>query len=470
MIKAESKQSISNEFQNVPINDQRLINRLMVTADILENQPEKSIPDACGNWASTKATYQLFANEKVTSKAILNSHRFNTIERTENYPIALLIQDTSAIDFSTHKKTDGLGPFTSGEHSYGLLMHSVLAVSPNGVPLGLLYQDIWAREASPKYTKRNQHRELPIQAKESHKWLKALEESLNGIPKPMSTVTIADREADIYEFFKKANDLGAHLLVRATRNRRILEECKLLFDQIEQAPEAGQCVVEIPRRSDQNLPPRQAKLSVRYCRITVCPAHCHVKKPKGTIVLYAILAREIDYPESEEPIEWFLLTTIPVGSLEEAIQKVEWYRERWKIERFHYILKSGCKIEDLQLETKERLENAIALYSVVAWRLSWLTYQARVTPDFSCSIILEKHEWQSLYCVVNKTYTPPEDPPTFSEAILLLAKLGGFLGRKSDGKPGVKVLWRGLQKLNEGLLFVDYFRSIQPSSQDMGNV
>jgi Transposase DDE domain. len=382
MEKSESKQSLSNEFENVPINDQRLINRLIVTAEILENQPEKSIPDACGNWAATKATYQLFANEKVTSEAILNSHRLNTIERIGKYPVVLLIQDTSTIDFSTHKKTEGLGSFTSGKYSYGLLMHSVLAVSPNGVPLGLLYQYIWARETSPKYTKRDQHRELPIEAKESHKWLKALDDSLNGLPNPMSTVTIADREADIYEFFKKAHELGTHLLIRATRNRRILEECKLLFDQIEQAPEVGQCVVDIPRRSDQNVPPRQAKLSVRYRRVTVCPAHCHIKEPKETITLYAILAREIEFPEGEEPVEWFLLTTIPVGSLEEAIQKIEWYRERWKIERFHYILKSGCNIEDLQLETKERLENAITLYSVIAWRLSWLIYQARVTPDF----------------------------------------------------------------------------------------
>jgi len=154
---------------------------------------------------------------------------------------------------------------------------------------------------------------------------------------------------------------------------------------------------------------------------------------------------------------------------EEALQKVEWYRERWKIERFHFTLKSGCNVEELQLGTKERLENAIALYSVVAWRLTWLTYQARVTPNFSCSMILEKHEWQALYCVVNKTHTPPENPPTLEEAVSLIARLGGFLGRKHDGKPGVKVIWRGLQKLNEGLLFAEYFRSIRSSPLNMGN-
>ncbi len=470
MKKIELKQSIINEFQNVPINDQRLINRLILTARLLENQPEKSIPDACGNWAATKATYQFFANEKVTSEAVLNSHRSNTIERIRQYPMVLLIQDTSALDYTTHKKTKGLGSYTTAKNSRGLLMHSVLAVSPTGIPLGILYQDIWTREQLSKYTKRNEHQELPIEVKESYKWLKAMESSLTGIPNPMQTVTIGDREADIFEFFQKALELGSHLLVRAVRNRRILEECELLLNQLEQAPEAGQCMVGIPRRSEQNLPPRQARLNIRYCSATVYKARFRTKKPQESIPLYAILAREINSPEGEDPIEWFLLTTIPIGSLEEAVQKIEWYRQRWKIERFHYTLKSGCGVEDLQLETKERLENAIALYSILAWRLTWLTYQARVTPDFPASIILEKHEWQALYCVVNKTHTPPETPPTLAETVLLLGKLGGFLGRKHDGQPGIKVLWRGLQKLNEGLLFVEYFQLIQPSFRDMGNV
>jgi hypothetical protein len=241
MIRTESKKSIINEFQNVPINDQRLINRLAITAEILENQPEKSIPDACADWATTKATYQLFANDKVTPEIVFNSHRLNTIKRMQNYPMTLLIQDTSTLDFTTHKKTKGLGPCTTFKYSKGLLMHSVLAVSPTGVPLGLLYQDIWARELSPKYTKRNQHQELPIEAKESNKWLKAMEGSLIGIAEPMLTVTVADREADIFEFFQKTRELGSHLLIRAVRNRRVLEECKLLLNQLEQAPEAGQC-------------------------------------------------------------------------------------------------------------------------------------------------------------------------------------------------------------------------------------
>jgi hypothetical protein len=463
------KNSIVDEFQNVPINDQRLINRLVITAIRFDEGPEKSIPDACRNWAETSAAYDFFTNEKVTPDAILSSHRLNTIERLKKYPLVLLIQDTTKFDFSTHKSTKGLAPYTKDPYSLGLLMHSVLAVSPNGVPLGLLYQEIWSRENYPDQ-KRYMRAELPIEAKESFKWLKALDSSLKDIPNTVQTVTIGDREADIFELFQKAHQRGAHLVIRARHNRRITGEYNLLYDQVKNIPEMGQCLVDIPRKPEQNLPPRQAKLSVRFCPVNICPAHSRSKNPPGSTPLYVIFAQEIDVPEGEEPIEWLLLTTIPVTNMTEAIQKIEWYRERWKIERFHYTLKSGCNVEELQLETKERLSNAIALYSVIAWRLTWLTYQARVTPDLSCQIILETHEWQALYCVVNQTKTLPDQPPTLHEAIRLIAKLGGFLGRKHDGEPGVKVLWRGLQKLNEGLLFVEYFRSIPSPSHDVGNV
>jgi hypothetical protein len=462
------KNSIADEFKNVPINDQRLINRLIINASRFDKAPGDSIPNACQSWTETKAAYDFFANDKITPEAILHSHRLNTIERMKKYAVVLLIQDTTKLDYSTHKSTKGLGPYTRALFSLGLLMHSVLAVSPSGIPLGLLYEEIWSREGYPDQ-KKNMRFELPIEAKESFKWLKALEGSLKDIPDSIQTVTIGDREADIYELFQKAHQRGAHLVIRAVHNRRVTGEYHLLHDQIKSIPEKGQCLVDIPRKPEQNTPPRQAKLSVRFCPVNICPAHSRGKKsPEGTS-LYVIFAQEIDVPEGEEPIEWLLLTTIPVTNMPEAVQKIEWYRERWKIERFHYTLKSGCQVEELQLETKERLSNAIALYSIIAWRLNWLTYQARVTPNLSCQIIFEAYEWQALYCVVNQTKTLPDQPPTLREAVRLLAKLGGFLGRKHDGEPGVKVLWRGVKKLNEGLLFVEYFRSISSSSLDVGN-
>jgi hypothetical protein len=138
---------------------------------------------------------------------------------------------------------------------------------------------------------------------------------------------------------------------------------------------------------------------------------------------------------------------LPIENLEQAVEKVKWYRQRWRIERYHYVLKSGCKVEELQLESVNSLQNAISLYSVIAWKLLWVKYQSEAEPEVSCDNILEKNEWQALYCVINKVSIPPAQPPTLKEATLMIAKLGGFLGRKCDGNPGVKVIWRGLRRL-----------------------
>lgn len=464
MKKSNEKTSIKDEFQKVPISDQRLIRRLIITATILDDQPEKSIPDACPDWATTKATYNFFDNPKVTPDGILASHYANTIGRMKKYPYVLLIQDTSILDYNTHKCTKGLGPYTKDAHTLGLFMHSVLAVSPCGIPLGLLYQDIWSREDYP-YRKRTLRQRLPIEEKESFKWLKAMDGSLKMIPDSIKTITVSDRESDIFEFFQNAIQKETHLVVRAFHNRRITEEYQHLFEQVSNSPEEGLCLVDIPRKPEQKQPPRKAKLNIRFSPVTICAPS---KKSGEDLRLYAIFAQEIDAPKGQEPIEWLLLTTIPVASMSEAIQKIEWYRERWKIERFHYTLKSGCHIEELQLETSQRLNNAIALYSIIAWRLLWLTYQARVTPTLSCEVILETQEWQALHRVVNRTKTLPSQPPTLQEAVRLLARLGGFLGRKNDGEPGVKVLWRGLQRLNDGMMFLELINYPNPSS-DVGN-
>ena len=165
-----------------------------------------------------------------------------------------------------------------------------------------------------------------------------------------------------------------------------------------------------------------------------------------------------------------MLTTLPVTSFEDAVEKINWYSRRWRIERFHYVLKSGCRIEELQFQTLDRLKKAIALYSLVAWRILWLDYQARATPEASCAMILQKHEWQALYCVANNTPILPETPPTLEEAVRLIGKLGGHLGRKHDGMPGVKTLWRGMQRLKDILQALSIIYQVPLLSMDMGNV
>lgn len=461
-----SKDTIANEFQNATINDQRLINRLTLTATILEKEPEKSIPEACQDWATIKGAYKLFGNPKVTPIAILSGHRHQTIKRMLEHNLVLIIQDTSSLDFTGHPKTKGLGPYTTTPNSIGLLMHTASVVTPQGVPLGLLAQDIWARDQKQKGKKLDHHK-LPIESKESYKWIRTLESSMKDVPSSVATVTVADREADIFELFKYANENQHHFLIRAVQNRRVTEEHKLLRSQIENTPIAGQCEVEIPRKSEQNVPPRTVRLNISFCPVTLRLANS--SKDSATIKLYAVLAKEVTACETDEAIEWLLLTNMPVNNLQDAVEKVGWYRQRWKIERFHYVVKVGCKIEELQLQTSQRLTNAITLYSIIAWRLLWMMYQSRETPDAPCSIIFDKKEWQILSCIINKTSAPPKKAPTVREAVRSLAKLGGFIGRKGDGEPGAKVLWRGYQKLNEFIMFTESIQLSIPFLKDVGN-
>lgn len=440
---------VYNELSNAAIKDKRLVDRLIKTTVKLAEHPQCPIPEACGNWADTKGTYRLFDNPKVSPEAIIMSHRQQTIERMKGHKIVLDIQDTSTLDFSDHPCTEGLGSCSSSEDSLGALVHTSLAASVAGVPLGVLSQKAWVRDPEEKGKKHNR-RKKETKDKESQKWLDSLDTSLKDIPSDIKVVTVCDREADIYDFFNKAVSEGRDLLVRVAQNRRIEEEHKLLIPQIENSTIAGETIVTIPRDTRNKRPEREARLSIKFCPVTIKPPmNRKGSKTLPNLQLYTILAEEINPPEGIEPVYWLLLTTLLIETAEDAIEKLAWYTQRWKIERFHYILKSGCQVEELQLETFNRLKNAIAIYSIIAWRILWITYEARENPDNSCDTVLQEHEWQSLCCMVNKTPTPPENPPNFKEAVLLIAKLGGFLARKGDGEPGVVVIWRGMQRLND---------------------
>jgi hypothetical protein len=443
--KSASPHSIADEFKNVPIKDKRIVKRLAETAETLAKCPGGSIPGACQSRAKTKATYRLFSNEKVDSVAILKGHRGETIKRMKQYDVALSVQDTTLCDFTSHPGTEGLGP-TGSEGLIGLLAHTALAVTTNGIPLGILAQKIWARD--PDESKTKVHRKKrPIEEKESYKWFELMDQSLDGTPKNTMVVTVGDREADIYELFHKATSEKKHVLIRSIYDRCVDHEQKKLCAQVKSTDPLGKCMVRIPRNTELNLPPRTVWLMIQSCKVKLCAPFIKGKS-LDNITLTAILAREIAPPQGVKPVEWLLLTTLDVETAEEAFEKVRWYSHRWKIERFHYVLKSGCKIQELQLETAERLKNAIALYSFLAWRIIWITYQARETPDLSCTLILEDHEWKILYREVNGISRLPKKPPTLKQAVVLIARLGGFLARKSDGAPGVKVLWRGFRELH----------------------
>lgn len=445
--------SISEEFDHAPINDRRLVRRLCYTAEQLAKQPEKSIAAACGSWVDAKGAYEFFNNAKVSCAKMLQNHRECTIERMKTCETVLIVQDTTALDFNTRRKTTGLGPVNDSIRSLGLFIHSSLAVTTTGVPLGLLSLDIWARDIA-EHGKRDQRKEKIISEKESNKWLEAMDKSLLNVPDDIRAVTVCDRESDIFDFATKAVAENRHLLFRVAQNRGVQSEYKTLFEHVNQAPIQGHCTVDVPRKSGNNQPPRQALLTIRACRVTIKPPLKRAGEHLSPITLYAVDAREDNAPVGIEPLHWLLLTTVPVETLQDAVEKIGWYRHRWKIERFHFILKSGCKVEDLQLGTTDRLKKAITLYAVVAWRLAWITYQTRETPDIPCCVVFSQNEWQALWRHANPGKKPPVQPPPLKDAVLWLAKLGGFLGRKSDGNPGVKVLWSGLHNLNVGMRFL----------------
>lgn len=443
--KMASTHLIVNEFRNVPIKDKRIVKRLAETAETLAKCPSQSIPNACQSRAKIKATYRLFSNEKVDSVAILKGHRGATIKRMKQYDIVLSVQDTTLCDFTSHPGTKGLGP-TGSEGLIGLLAHTALAVTTDGIPLGILAQKIWTRNPDAPGT-RNHRKQRPIEEKESYKWFELMDQSLDGAPKNTMVVTVGDREADIFELFHKATSEKKHILIRSIYDRCVDHEQKKLCAQVKSTDPLGKCMVKIPRNTELNLPPRTVWLMIQSCKVKLCAPFIKGKS-LDDITLTAVLAREIVPPQGVKPVEWLLLTTLEIETAEEAFEKVRWYGHRWKIERFHYVLKSGCKIQELQLETAERLKNAIALYSFLAWRITWITYQARETPDLPCTLILEDHEWKILCREVNGISRLPKKPPTLKQAVVLIARLGGFLARKGDGAPGVKTLWRGLRELH----------------------
>lgn len=439
---------VDNEFEKTYIRDERLLNRLISVTKSLAGNPGAPLTQALGGWNELRGCYRLVNNKNITTDVILSGHSSETVERIKDYSVVLVAHDTTWLDYSNLDSTEGLG-ICSSEKQKGLFLHTSMALTTNGVPIGILNQQYWARD--PIDPNRD-YKQLPIEEKESYKWIKNQQESLTEMPSDTLVVSVSDRESDIYEYLRYNIDNNYSFVVRAEKDRLVKDnKGKTLLKVLVEQPVGGEIVVDVPRNTRENKPSRQARLEIKYCPVTIKPPK---NKPftKGApnLQLYVVLAQEVSIPpEGVKPIRWVLLTDIKIETLEDAVKIVKWYAQRWKIERFHYVLKSGCNIDDLQLGTGERLENIIAIYSIIAWKILFMTYGSRENPDDSCGYVFKEHEWQALYCFVNETPFPPQKAPSLYEAIILVAKLGGFLGRKRDGYPGVKVLWRGFARLHD---------------------
>lgn len=436
---------LDEEIFHIEIGDKRLNKRLELLVEQFSQMPCSSIPEACGSRASTKAAYRFFDSKRVELVAVQRSFYEATRERVAQHRMVFVAQDTTGLDFSSHQNTKGMGYLDNGL-CQGLKVHSSFAISPDGVPLGLVDQQFIVRDHH-QYGKRKKRWQKATHEKESQRWLTAVSHSEERIGTSTNIITIADREADIYDLFAQKRRAGHELLVRAAHNRCTTGEPKLLFDKLLKAPIAGYAEISIRRARDRA--PRQARVEIRFLRVEISAPRRRAHEQLPAIALSVILVEEVAAPAGVKPVRWLLLTSLVVTSFEEAFQCVKWYSMRWLIERYHYVLKSGCQVEELQLEEAERIKRAVAVYCIVAWRLLYLTYLARVEPETSSAHILEAHEWEALHCFVHKTANPVTTAPTVRETVSMIASLGGFLGRKSDGNPGVKVLWRGWRRLND---------------------
>lgn len=433
-----------SELGCCPLGDARLTRRLVKLAEAFVAHPGALIPQATGSRKAAKAAYRFLDNGRVGGGALIEAHRHETRYRVAAHEVVLAVQDTTSLDFTSHPQTAGLG-ILSDPHHRGLFLHTTLLVSPRRVPLGVLHQQTWTR-LPEEAGKRHRRKARPLRQKESHKWVAGLKETARfarSVP-GSRVVMVGDREADLYDLFRRADRFGQPLLIRAAWDRCVDHPQKHLFECVRAQPPAGTFTVTLPRQPGR--PPREAVLAVRFTPVRLRPP----KHRKGTfwptLPAWAVLAREEAPPEGARPVEWLLLTTVPVGSPEEARERVEWYSCRWVIEEYHKVLKSGCRTEDRQLRRVERLERCLALDGIVAWRLLFLTHEGRTRPQDPCTRVLSPREWPVLHAVTHPGTPLPPAPPTLREALRWMAQLGGFLGREGDGEPGPMTLWRGYRR------------------------
>jgi len=444
------KDWIEAELGGTDLGDARLTARLLEMTGMFYGQPTANVPQACGSAAAAKAAYRFLDNERVNWKAIMEAHYKATEERLREKDLVLVAQDTTTLNYSSHPNTKGLGPIgTDSEKVRGLMVHDTMVFTPEGTPLGLLDVQCWARDGIGS---RHERHKKSIEEKESWKWLESYQavSAVQNRCRKTSLVLMSDRESDIHELFAEQAQTrhGAQLLIRAERSRNRKaeddnENCDFLWPLLERQKLVGTREILVP--PSEKRAARQAILEVRTLPVVLRKP---VRKPHlPSVRLWAVLAREVSPPAEVEKLEWMLLTTVEVKNKADAYERLEWYARRWGIEVYHRIMKSGCRVEARQLESAIRLQNCLAIDMIVAWRIHYLTSLGQETPDVPCTVYFTDSEWKALTTFTNKTKKPPQTPPSLNEAVRLLGKLGGHLGRAGDGNPGAEVLWRGMARL-----------------------
>lgn len=430
------------ELATIDLGDERLDKRAVLLLERLAQKPGASIPNACASWAETAGAYRFLRNEQVNAQEVLTSHADATRVRMAQHAVVLCLQDTTVLDFNGQAMT-GLGPL-SFEAQRGLYVHPTYVVTPQREPLGIINSWNWAREFKDAQGQR-------AGMLESTRWVESYERIAESAAEMPGTrcVCVGDRESDIMALMLRARTLNhpADYLLRSQHNRNLPGELKL-WSSVQADTPLGRISFTIP--SGRGRKARKVSQEIRAKRV-------ELPDGKGaTVEVTCLIASEVDAPLGAKPIVWRLLTNRGATTLEEAVELINWYRARWEIEMFFLVLKEGCRVERLQLSGVDRMQTALALYMVIAWRINRLMRLGRELPELPADLIFETDEWRAAF-ILNKRPVP-KTTPGLNAVIRLIAQRGGFLGRKHDGEPGVKTLWLGLQDIATFVEGVRYAR------------
>jgi hypothetical protein len=460
---------IMDETKTANLNDKRLNKRFAEVLSQLAAHPTASIPAACGGRAEMVAAYRFCENEKTSFEAVLQPHRDATRQRMETQPVVILAQDTTEMDLTRpEQQVVGAGPL-DGNSRRGALVHALEAFTPDGTPLGTVYAAAWVREEEPVCAplSRAERAAIPIEDKESHRWVVTLRQAREEAQHCAATqfVCVADSEADIYEVLAEATREPSRIdwIVRACQNRALLGENggnpleKHLREYVLEQPVLFEKMIPVRGRKAkvacetrgrrQPRESRQAKVVVRAARVTLRPPS-RPDRELPPVTVNVVLVNEVNPPAGDEPVEWLLLTSLPIDTVDQVEQILQYYTVRWMIEVYFRVLKSGCRVEERLFEHLDRLTTCLAIYMIVAWRTLYVCRLGRSCPDIDCEAVFEPAEWKSVWKVVRRQ-DPPAEPPTLGVVVRMVAQLGGYVNRKRDDPPGPQTIWIGLQRTHD---------------------
>jgi hypothetical protein len=459
---------IQEEFSSHAFSDDRLHQRLLKITKSFIDSPSLSINQACADWAAIKGAYRFFDNDSVSSDLILGPHYKTTYERALPEDRILIIQDSSKINYDSHEATEGLSSYStcSGFEIHGLITHTALAVNTDGVPLGVIDQKTWARDVDEDAKNLSEQKKFnrPIEEKESFRWIETLKNTKARMP-DKDIVIVGDRENDIYEFFQEALVEDVKFVVRSCYSRIIEDEAGLnqsMDKKLKSIQEMGRVCLHIPAR--QGFAARSAVLQLRFTEVMLLSAPRGIKGAKSKnrvdVPIFVVELLEKNPPKGTKALHWRILTNMKVDNHKEALEIIHYYKQRWQIETFFKILKTTCKVEDCRLGHAEKLIKFIGLKSIVAWRIYWATMLRRESPELPADCAITTAEWKSAWVTLNykkikEKKIPnkiPDETPSLDTVIKWIAQLGGWIGRKGDGEPGVMSISKGWQRIESGAM------------------